>query len=210
MSVEEPGAAESFTFRIRKTVIAAPQVRWYNTYEARFVGAGTSEDLDSLMEGLILFETTLLLNLYKVDQVTISTWLPDGTIYNPMSFVTNPRNDPGLRPLGIDKPVDLQTCLFIKRTVESGRIGRIFLRGSLVVGDLTAVAGQWALADSASMAAEVAGAVTDSALASNFEGGAGNPHLALIGAEQVTRQVQGFVLGGVSQVKLNHKWFDRA
>lgn len=210
MSYEDPGAAESFIIRIRKTIIAAPMVKWSNTYECRFVGLGSSEDLESLAAGLVLFESELLLNLYRIDQVTISTWLPDADPYNPMSFVTLPDATEGQRAVGIGTPADLRTTMYIKRTVESGRIGRIFLRGSLLVGDLTSFAGEWALADYSAMASNVASAVSGGGLGSNFEGGSGNPKLALIGAGQVTRQVQGFLLGGTTQVKLNHKYFDRA
>jgi len=210
MSYEEPGAAESFVFRVRKSIIAQPSIHWYNTYEARFHDIGSSEDLDSLAAGLVEFEAGLLLDIYKIDQVTISTWLPDAHPYNPTSFVTQPYNRPGDRVLGVASASDLRTCLFIKRTVESGRIGRLFLRGYYKRDELVSNGLEWF--DPAPLTAEgnISSAVTAGGLTSNFEGAAGNPWLALIGAGQLTRFIQDLVFGGVTQVKMNHKYFDRA
>lgn len=210
MSVEEPATGESFSFRVRKSVIAMPSVKWYNTYEARFLNPGTSENLESLAVGLATFESKLLLTPYKVEAVLVSTWEADSHPYNPMSFVSFELPITGQRALGGSGPADLRVALFLKRTVESGRIGRLFLRGSLRLSDLSNLGGEFSLLDPAAIETEVDDALSDGALFANFEGGAANPTLALIGAGEVTRPIMDITTGGVSFIKLNHKYFDRA
>jgi len=210
MSYEEPGAAEAFTIRVRKKVIAQPSVHWFNTYECRFHGVGESTDLDSLAAGLVEFEANLLLNVYAIDQVTISTWAEDSHPYNPMSFATIPYARAGDRALGVGVAADLRTALFVKRTVESGRIGRIFLRGYFKVDDLGSNGVEWNDPNMGDTADAIAAAVSAGGLTGNFESGLSNPWLALIGEGMVTRNILGFTYGGIAQIKLNHKYFDRA
>jgi hypothetical protein len=151
----------------------------------------------------------MLINNARIDQYTISTWNADSHPYNPMSFVTVPGDFPGERPMGISQPVDLRIALFIKRTIESGRIGRIFLRNSILISDLTTNGGEFALSDTGMFNGLLDDALTAGALASNFEGGSGQPKLAILGETGLTREIQDFVVGGVAFIKLNHKYFDR-
>lgn len=209
MSYEEPGAAESFVIRVRKSIISQPSVHWYNTYECRFHDLGSSEDLDSLAAGLVVYESNLLLDIYRIDQYTISTWLPDSHPYNPTSFVTVPQNVQGEKVLGVTPPADLRTCLFVKRIVESGRIGRLFHRGFYRRDELNSNGVEWFDPDPSLTESVIDDAIAAGGLRTNFEGAGGNPWLALIGSGQVTRFIQDLTFGGVTQVKLNHKYFDR-
>lgn len=210
MSVEEPVTGESFIFRTRKQIIAQPSVQWYNTYEARAANPLTSEDLESLAVGLATFERELLLPPFIVKDVKVSTWAEDSHPYNPMSFTTITTNFIGARGMGLAAPLDLRVTLRITRTIESGRQGKIFLRGCLRTDDVESPFGEFALDDPSSMNGELDDAMTAGAISSNFEGGPSNPTLAIIGATGLTRFVMGFEVGGVSIVKLNHKYFDRA
>lgn len=210
MSVEEPDVGESFIFRTRKQIIAQPSVQWYNTYEARAVNVMSSEDLESLAAGLATFEATLLLTPFQILDVKVSTWAADATPYNPMSFTTYIQNMPGERGLGLFSAMDLRVTLRLVRTIETGRQGKIFLRGCLRSDDVESPFGEFALANPSGINSELDDALTAGALASNFEGASGNPTLAIIGATGLTRFVQGIEIGGISIVKLNHKYFDRA
>lgn len=208
MSYVDPGAAESFVFRVRKSIIDQPSRVWYNTYEARFFGSPSTEALDQLATGLTFYERELLLNIYQVDSVTISTWAEDSHPYNPLSFVTQPKNEPGQRPIGIGTPADLRTTLYVRRVVESGRIGRIFHRGCLLIGDLTSSSGEWALASISVMNSLHDDALAAGQLAQFFVTGEQTLKLCLIGENQVTREYEDLQVGGTAQVKLNHKYFD--
>jgi hypothetical protein len=210
MSYIDPGAGESFVFRTRKSIIAQPTRRWFNTYEARFFGSPSTEALDQLGEGLCVYEQTMLLNIYQVDSVTISTWTEDSTPYNPAAFVTTPKNKIGERAIGIGTPAPLRDTLFIRRIVESGRIGRLFLRGVLLRGDLTTTSGENALADLSAMNTLHDTALGAGELAQFFITGEQTLKLALIGTLQVTREYEDLQVGGYADVKLNHKYFDHA
>lgn len=210
MSYIDPGAGESFVFRTRKSIVAQPSRRWFNTYEARFFGGPATETLDQLAQGLCLYEQTMLLNIYQVDSVTIATWAEDSTPYNPASFITQPKNLVGIRPIGIGTPAPLRDTLFIRRIVESGRIGRLFLRGVLLRGDLTTTSGENALADVGAMNDLHDEALSTGELAAFFQSGVQLLKLSLIGTNQVTREYEDMQVGGYADVKLNHKYFDHA
>lgn len=210
MSYVDPGATESFVFRVRKTLVSSPTVHWFNTYEARFTELGNQADLDSLAAGLVEYEAALHFTTVAVDQVTISTWGEDAHPYNPESFVTTPFDNVGTRSLGGGEMLDLRCCLFVKRLPSSGRIGRLFYRGCLAEADVTSFAGTFALADAAARQTALEDALSAGGIASNLAEGLAQPKLALIGASQVTRFIGSFLVGGVAVVKLNHKYFDRA
>jgi len=210
MSYVDPGITEAFTFRTRKSVIDQPSKIWYNTYEARFFGSPATETLDQLATGLAMYEQAMLLNLFQVDSVTISTWTEDNHPYNPLSFVTQPKNLAGLRPVGIGTPAPLRDCLFVRRLCESGRIGRLFFRGVLLRGDLTTASGENALASLEDMESLHDAALAAGEIAFFWVTGSQLLKLSLIGDTGVTREIENMVVGGYADVKLNHKYFDRA
>lgn len=210
MSYVDPGTTEAFTFRVQQSIIDQPSRKWFNTYEARFFGSPATEQLDQLAEGLAFYTRELLLNIYQVDSVAISTWAEDSHPYNPLSFITQPKNYQGQRPIGIGTPADLRTVLYVKRIAESGRVGRIFHRGCLLIGDLTSSSGEWALASPSVMTELHDDALAAGELATWFVTGESLLKLCLIGNSGVTREIENMVVGGTTQVKLNHKYFDHA
>jgi len=210
MSYVDPGTTEAFTFRTRKSIITQPSKIWYNTYEARFFGSPATEQLDQLAEGLAVYEQNMLLNVYKVDTVSIGTWAEDSHPYNPLSFITQTKNKEGIRPVGIGTPADLRTTLYIKRVPEAGRVGRIFLRGFLLVGDLTSSSGEWALADFSAIEDLHNSALGESEIHTWWVTGESLLKLSLIGESGLTREIEDFQLGGTTQVKLNHKYFNHS
>lgn len=208
MSVLEPGASESFIIRIWKGLTTNPSVRWANTYEARFSALGTMADLDSLALGLSTFESMMALASTQFLYYTISSWLPDSTPYNPDAFKTVALDMNGAIAFSSGTDLDLRICLRLNRAVPTGRIGKIFLRNSLLQAQVNNSAGTYALVGSGAIQTNVDEAVEESGIDANFEDGIAQPHLALIGASQVTRFITGLTVGGVSFVKLNHKYFD--
>lgn len=210
MSYVEPNDGESFVFRVRKTLNGVGDRHWFNTYEARFTGLGTQEDLDSLAAGLVAYEAEIHYDICTIDQVTISTWEEDSHPYNPLSFVTTPFSQVGQRSSSAQQILDLRVCWFVKRLASSGRIGRLFYRAALSEADVQSFGGDFVLSDTEAMSDILTGALAAGAITSNMQPGTAQPQLALIGAEQVTRFLLGFSSGGVAVVKLNHKYFDRA
>lgn len=210
MSVVSPATAEAFIYRVWKSLTSNPSVRWSNTYEARVLTTATSDDLRSLANNLFLFEQALAVETTAFLYITISTWLPDTHPYNPESFVTIPASDVGTRPISTDHELDLRVCLRLNRLPSSGRIGKIMLRNSLLAGDVVSGAGEFHLGSPGSISADVAAAMSAANLSEYFTTGTFEPKMAMIGSSEVTRFVENVDVGGVSLVKLNHKYFDRA
>lgn len=211
MSALDPFAGEIFVLRLWKTLITNPSVRWVNTYECRFQDAGTLEDLESLALGLETFEAELALNSTQFLYATASTWLPEGEPpYDPDRFATFPLSMTGQKAFSAGTQMDLRTCLRIRRVVPTGFQGKLELRNCLVETDVIAPAGTNALADPGGMAAAVAAAITAGGINANLAGGLSNPLLAIVSANMATRYITALVPNGVSNIPLNHKYFDRA
>jgi len=210
MTVLEPGSGDAFIFRIWKNHTSDPSVRWVNTYEARFTADGTTGDLSSLVAGLVSFEQALAFETTHFLYATVSTWEEDSHPYNPDSFMTVDLGAAGLRVIGTLRPLELRVCLSLRRAVSSGFQGKIELRNSLASGDVVAPAGINTLVDPAAMASAVSTAIIDADLGANMVGGLSQPKLAMIGTSEVTRFLTDIALRGVSNVPLNHKYFDRA
>jgi hypothetical protein len=115
-----------------------------------------------------------------------------------------------LRAVGIGTPADLRTVLYVRRIAESGRIGRIFHRGTLLVGDLTSASGEWALTSPSVMNELHDDALASGEIATWFITGESLLKLCLIGEGGLTRELENLTVGGTTQVKLNHKYFDHA
>ena len=97
---------------------------------------------DGIADGLSLFE----LNNVVIDRAVWYTWEPDSSPYDPTTVRTIPYGIMGQRVIGgLDSPVDDDLVIFLRKTVTSGRSGKIQLRGRLRLSDLIAESGSWAL-----------------------------------------------------------------
>jgi len=80
-----------------------------------------------------------------IDRIVISTWQPDSDPYDPEAVRTVSYGLPGLRGFLASEPTDDTLAYFIRKNVNSGRSGKFYLRGWMLVSDLTAGSGAWAL-----------------------------------------------------------------
>lgn len=199
-----------FVFRVRSSLTANPRARWFNTWEARATRNGTIDDLNALSTTIVGFMYQLYYTYATIDQITVSTWEPDSHPYNPLGFATTVFNQVGSKSMLGEVAVSLRQTLFLKRTVSSGLLGKLFLRGCLVKDDITSVDGEWSLVDLAALQAEVHSVALSTGLSNYMLGLAGEAFgLALIGDDEETRWITSLDVGGTSDVKLNHKYFDR-
>ncbi len=131
---------------------------WRSSFELAWDAAGIDDPAtneDDLTPSEFLFNQAVaddfadfLLSIHLtpvyLDRITVSTWLPDTRntpgdpeTYGATEIKVFPIGRNGLRPVPpVSFPLDLETTLFIRREVRSGRLGRLNLRGVLHADDI--------------------------------------------------------------------------
>jgi len=135
MPLQSVSTGEVFTVRVYKLF---NQYRYANTYEivAQQNESSAGEAFWSqLADRFVSLETQLLLNFIQVDRVVISSYVPDGTPYNPTSFITIPYSAFGQTPV-VGDIVPANMCMVVRKNVVYGRDGRNFYRGTMNEPDL--------------------------------------------------------------------------
>lgn len=106
------------------------------------ISSGAIEiEADNFVAGL---KVPLLANAI-IDRVVVSTWEPDSSPYDPDAVRVISYNVVGDRGYIVSEPVDDSIVYFCRKNSYSGRSGKFQLRGVLLVSDLTAASGSWAL-----------------------------------------------------------------
>jgi len=200
---------DRFVARIIKSYTTNPARQWSNTYELAANDAGTITDLDSALADLVTFEKNMHNTFTTFVRATMSTWSADSVPYNPDVFLVSPLFGNGLRDTsGELEPIT--TCLNIVRVPTSGRQGHLFLRGVLAQADTEAPAGITVLQSPAIIQALLDDSIDAAGLAPMFGTTTGVLKLAMInktGSEG--RVLTSFAVGGVSQLPVDHAWFNR-
>lgn len=200
-----------FTVRVRTSLTSNRRVRWFNTWECRSTSSGGIDDITALAGKIEQFHALLSWEYVTIDEVAVASWEPDSHPYNPLTFVTYAYNEQGVQALGLRLPVALRQTLFLKRTVVAGLQGKLFLRGVLTNEDLAYGDGEWQLASPSALQVDVNNAITTSEMSELMLGIDGLQFsLCMMGDAGETRFLEGLTVGGTSDVKLNHKYFDRA
>jgi len=91
--------------------------------------------LMNLVNIITAFERGLLNAAYHIDRVVCSTYVADGTPYNPYSFAVYAVNQPGLYVTPNNPLLPLQLCTLVKRNVAFGRLGNLLYRGIVAAND---------------------------------------------------------------------------
>jgi len=135
MPLQSVSTGEVFTVRVYKVF---NQYRYANTYEivAQSSESDTGEVFWTGIAGRFAsLESQLVFPFIQIDRVVISSYVPDGSPYNPTSFISLPVNIFGTRQISGDiAPANL--CLVVRKNVTYGRDGRNFYRGNLLESDV--------------------------------------------------------------------------
>jgi len=129
MSVTNITQGEVFTVRLYKR---SAGLVWGNNYEVR-----AKEDVPfaqtaiiDLVNRLVDLERRFHRPEVIIDRAVVSTYVRDSTPYNPSAFTSIPIGLPGNNSGG-GESISIEYCTFIRRSVESGRTGKLLYRGSL-------------------------------------------------------------------------------
>lgn len=210
MTVDSFVIGDKFVVRVIKHHINNPDRKWGNTYEFVAIGAGTEGDLLTAGTAVVAFEKLISTSIVVYDRLTISSWEEDSVPYNPQAFISSSIS--GVGALGAaTEPIALSNCLSVTRVASFGRFGHLFYRGNLLEGDVHSPAGKSVLFDQAGKQTLIETALTTSALEVYLNAEAPTTlQLSLINkAGTQVRGVVGLVVAGVSQVPMDHTWFNR-
>lgn len=187
--------------------------RWSNTYELES-DATSPDGLGDTVDALVAAEKIIHANIINFLSATVSTWEPDGTPYNPLSFTTIELEGTGLvNPVPPEDMLDSNVCLVLKYLPTLGRSGRRFYRGCLHEASVQSRGdGRFTIVEATGPGSMRAAVVAFKASIAPFlSGGAAGDEIVLAGSSgsTVERGVVDIQLGGVTVNKRNHRYFDR-
>lgn len=205
MTVASISQGEVLTVRTYKTYGG---VAWANAYEIEALTdlSDPQSELEFVANRLALLERQLHGSFVEFDRVIISTFVPDGQPYNPLTFASYPINLPCLR--NISPSADIQQCLYVRRNVAFGRDGRLLYRFALARAEIEVPQIYPELTSSAR--------TTIQGLINSWvgEGGIGNA-FRLVMARQTTAAIEVRPITGLQVVKrlvvkqFNNRYYDR-
>lgn len=210
MPVDTFSAGDLFRITIVKHHSLNPSDSWANTYEIQSKDGGVTMQLIEAANRLTAFERHYHFSTTVFDRYIASTWEPDSAPYNPINFITVTIGLLGMATPPAT-PVGLTTCLHLARNVSYGRVGHLFYRNVLGEGDIEAPSGRSVLTDPGGQAVTLALHETSVDMLDMY----GDPPDSAFGlvmidkTANVVRPVQNLVVKGVSQVKSDHKWYNR-
>jgi hypothetical protein len=168
-------------------------------------------NVESLVNAVVGFEIGMTRNTIQFDRAVVSTWVEEPGGYDPSQFVTFALSDFGAG-VGAATDLPLEACLLVRREVNSGRQGRLFIRGFLGEQDVQSVAGVWKLTDPDGVQDSLDAAV-GTGLAGYIGGAATEFAMVLHGPNKAgtlyTRRVEGLVAAGVTWASRSRKHYNR-
>jgi uncharacterized protein (DUF3820 family) len=129
MTVSNITNGEIFTVRLYKR---SAGLVWGNNYEVRAtqdVPLAQTAIID-LVNRLVQLEAPIHRPEVVIDRAVVSTYARDSRPYNPDAFTSIPVNTPGTNSGGGDS-LPVEYCLFVRRSVPTGRVGKLLYRGTL-------------------------------------------------------------------------------
>lgn len=195
------------TLRIYKRLTANPSLVWANTYEFHSTANIAQTDVDDLVGAWSGFEQAMHLVGVHFDRAVVSTWVEDGTPYDPTSFITVPLSLDGTRPQPSDA-LSLNNVLFIRRQTDFGQNGKLFLRRCLVESEVNAAAGTLSLLNASALQIEVQGALASSGAGAYLGAGNGTFQAVMKSNLLLNREIQSLVVAGARVMQFNNRYFD--
>lgn len=216
MTISNIAPLESVIVQVEKRLLANPAVTWVNNYTATNNGSSTMAigSVNLLAERLLEFERLIHLNTVEFVQIRASTWVEEASGYDPEQFVTIPvpggtvgsRNSSG-------EVLSLEHALYVRKSVPTGRQGKLFYRGCLGEGDINSPAGDIRLTNPGALQTVIDGAVSSSDLSEHIAWGGSELELTMInGANpftQTIRLVDALTVAGVTLVNKRRRHYNR-
>lgn len=196
---------------------ANPVKKYQNTYEFRSnsIQSDTTE-LEALASQLAQFHAGCQHVDSVVEKVLASTYEAEEGGYDPLSFTTFEFGMDGLRGLS-GQALPAKAVAHVKRTVATGRTGKIHIRLMLNELDVHAPAGDWVFQNLGAIQSEFGDIIADSGIGATLgASGVSNSFQMVMISEWGNpltlghRRVINLYLAGVTVTPTNHAHYDRA
>lgn len=121
-----------------------PNDDWSTTLEYDLpVGSIAEAMVEEVAMGMAAGLAKLLLNNVVIDRVVVSTWAPDSQPYDPENVRSIPIGLNGENAFAFTDPADDDLVVLIRKAVDTGRTGKMQLRGCFTVSALRTENGSW-------------------------------------------------------------------
>lgn len=106
-------------------------IKWINRYLVELPAGSSPQSVDVMLTDFAQAHAAMLINLYKVFKVTLSTYEPDTRPYDANEFVAYETQMTGQGGNYANRSFPLNVVLYIRKNVNRGKNGKVFLRGVL-------------------------------------------------------------------------------
>jgi len=213
MSIIEPDINEAFTVRVQSYDVGNPSQKWSNNYVLFNAGGGVYTDLIQGVNNILLFHKAVTYQDVVTERAVVSTRISDSNPYNGDEFTAVELNASGDRAATTASRLALEVCLFLRKNVQTGRTGKLFIRGALQETDVQFGQSLFSLTSAVSMTSVINTALISSNLEDNLSGGTGLFSLALYTTTPTsvtTRLIDDLTVAGVRMVNMNKRYYNRA
>lgn len=131
-----------------------PNDEWTHTLEYNFGGVLESGEAEIIAFDMAEGLSNMLLETVIIDRVVLSTWEQDSAPYDPSKLRVVPIGIFGLVEFLVGEETDDDIVVYVRKSVSSGRAGKIQLRGCLLDSNMESDAGSWVLSSSLRSALE--------------------------------------------------------
>lgn len=136
----------NYGVRFYMNYVERPTEQWTLNLEYDLPDIISGPSITNVSNGIATGLSDFLLENVVIDRAVWFTWIPDSEPYDPDAVRTIPYGILGTRDIGgLTSPADDDIVLYMRKTVTTGLSGRIQLRGRVLVSDLIATQGSWAL-----------------------------------------------------------------
>lgn len=212
MPLTNPTVGELYTFSSSCYNVFNPNQKWTNNLTMYTEATTTLTNLQQAALRFGQFVSYVSLQSTIVEKVRISTYEPDTNPYQGNEFTNVDLNLAGQRGTSTDDALALEVSLYIKKQTAVGRSGKLFLRGVLREGDVSFGQSLFAPTNAANLASLIDNGLVESGFDSNVT--ATDQYFSvclakLDAGEYLIRRTNGFLLGGIRMVNMNHRYYDR-
>jgi len=203
---------EDFSARVIFRAPGIVDARWAVTHEFSSNTGGTEDgSFRDFADSLSTFHRAMLMPAFFVERVVLSTLAEDSAPYDPTTLAVFEYDLPGTRDATGDI-LPLANVVLVKRVVPSGRLGNMLLRGFLTEEDVSSPGGIPQITSVSSVQIELED-VVNVQLAPYLAADATDLQLYMITTgiiDNTERAISRYQVKGLTNKKLNNKYFDRA